>query len=97
MNKKRIVGIVIAIIGIVMILFSNYIAGQVAIAQQNVQETTSMFSGNRVGKSVGDVANQAVAERSGPYLALSRGLKIGGVILIVVGVGFVVFGGRRKR
>ncbi|MES2273834.1 MAG: hypothetical protein V4487_06545 [Chlamydiota bacterium] len=109
MNSKRIFGILLLIGGIALFLFSNYISKQVTAgkaeissAQSQVDQSNSLFSLNPVSKEVGkgltgsaqrkiDAGNQEVNE----YERLAGWLKIGGGILLIVGIGFLILGKKK--
>ena len=101
MNGKKSLGIALVVVGVVLVCFSNYIADQVTAgraqiqnAQSKVDTVDSVFSMSKYTKPVGKEmtgsaqqqidAGQADVEK---YQTLAKNLKIGGLILIVVGVG----------
>jgi uncharacterized protein YjeT (DUF2065 family) len=111
MNAKKIIGIALIVVGAVMLFFSNYIAEQVASgrmqiqsAQGEVDSANSLFSTTKVTQPVGKMftgsaqrridAGQSEVDR---YQSMSNNLKIGGIILIVIGAGilFIPFGKKR--
>ena len=110
MNSKRTIGIVFAVAGVVMLVFSNYIANQVEIgrgkidrAQRQVDTGNSLFSLTPVTKQVGQGITgsaqkriNAGEEEVSEYAQLSRQLQIGGVVLLILGIG-VVFLSRKKH
>ena len=110
MNSKRVTGIVIAIIGVAMLFFSNYIKGQVAegrekisSAQSSVDKGNSLFNLNPITKEVGKgltgSAQRKIDEGSAEadqYAQYAQWLLIGGIVLIVVGIGAVIFS-RKKQ
>ena len=105
-SKKAIgiAGIVVAVIGIILLIFSNYIDSQVAAgrqkikgAQQEVDQGKALFSLTPETKKVGDgMANDAQKKidagkaKVRHYSSVADHVQIIGVILIVVGgIGFV--------
>ncbi|PIS02704.1 MAG: hypothetical protein COT85_01350 [Chlamydiae bacterium CG10_big_fil_rev_8_21_14_0_10_42_34] len=109
-KTRKILGILSIIIGGAMLLFSDYIAEQVAEGrlqirqgQQSVDTVDSLFSQSKYTKPFGQAftgsaqrkidAGKAEADK---YETLSGQLKIGGIILIVVGIGLFFIGGRKK-
>ena len=99
MGGKKILGIALIIIGAVLLLFSDYIATQVAVgksqiesAQGKVNTTNAIFSGSRYTKPIGNVFTggaqkkiDAGQQEVDRYEAMSHNLKIVGIISIVCG------------
>ena len=110
MNSTRIFGIVVIIVGAVLLLFSNYIAEQVGAGKMEIQSgqskvdtANSLFSTNRYTKGVGDVFTGSSQRRIDEgraevahYESMAHMLQIGGIVLIVIGAGIVLLGGRRR-
>jgi hypothetical protein len=90
-SVKRIIGIIILIIGVIVILFANYEKGRIAKAEGNIKKGTSLFSGHsagsEAGRSVGGAMENKVASYSTPVMIL----KIGGIVLVVIGVCMALF------
>ena len=110
MKSKRIFGVVLIIIGIVLILFSRYInmrveegKGIISSAQSTVNQGNTLFSATPETKAVGKAItgsaqskiNAGQAEISS-YEELERWLMIGGIGLIIIGAGVVFIGGRKR-
>ncbi|MGC1878211.1 MAG: hypothetical protein WA347_05710 [Rhabdochlamydiaceae bacterium] len=97
MNTKRIVGGVIAVVGIVVILFANHLKERLANAQGNVEKGTSLFSGSsggsQAGRSVGGMMENKIASYNTPVMLLM----IGGIALVVIGGCMVLFCCKKKR
>ncbi len=110
MTAKRIIGTLVLIIGIASVIASLYITNrieegkeQISSAQKKVDKGSSLFSMNPVAKELGqgiitdpaqkkiNEANQEVAQ----YEILAKRLKIGGIILAVLGLG-ILFVGKKK-
>lgn len=110
MKSKRILGILIALAGVVMILFSNYITGQVeegkgriSSAESTVEQGNKLFSvtpeSKAVGKAITGSAEKRIAEgkeQVSAYEELAKWLKIGGIGAIILGAIVVFFGGKRR-
>ena len=102
-NIKKIVGVVLCVLGIAGIIVSNYISNQVAegklkIAkgQSQVDQGKRLFSlspaTKEMGKGMTDSAQRKIDAGKGQvqdYETIARELEIGGIILIVAGA--VVF------
>jgi len=111
MNAKRIIGIVLLIIGIIMICFSVYIKqevseGKIKIARGekavgrgkdlfNLTPVTEPFSGMFTGAAEKKIEKGKKDVEY--YENLSNGLMAGGVVLIVVGVILVAVGRKKKK
>lgn len=110
MNTKRILGVIIVIIGIAMLFSSIYIknkvlAGrqQISEAQSNVKQGSNILSLNPVSKEVGNVLMQGAqsqideGKRKADYYAqVAMWLKMSGIILIILGLLVVIFGKKKK-
>ena len=105
MSIKRILGILICIAGVVLILISNNIKGQIAEgnlkisnAESQVNQGQSLFGLNPITKEIGqraviDPAQQKInagKAEVAEYTILANRLMIGGIILCVVGFGIAV-------
>ncbi len=111
MNSKRIIGIVLIVIGVVMFIFSNTISNQVAegrgkisSAQKKVDTGNTLFSltpeSQQVGKMLTDSAQEKIDEgsvKADYYESMASSLKIGGIVAFIIGVGFVFLGRKRSR
>lgn len=109
MKRMNIFGIALIIVGAIMLLFSNYIAEQVAAgklrissAQGQVDTANTLFSQSQYTKPIGGLFTGGAQNRINAgnvqvseYAALAHMLQIGGVILILVGIG-VLFLGRKR-
>ncbi len=111
MNTKKIIGIALIVVGAVMLFFSNYIAEQVSSgrmqiqqAQSQVDTTDSLFSQTKYTKPVGNIftgsaqkkidAGQADVDK---YQSMSNNLKIGGIILIIIGAAVLFIPMKRRN
>ncbi|MBS0584719.1 MAG: hypothetical protein JSR76_00250 [Verrucomicrobia bacterium] len=108
-NSRRNLGIVLAIIGLVLILFSYYInhrvdEGRVKIhsAQEKVDTVDKLAARNSTTKQVGEVATAPVKSKIeagkmdvARYHKIAKTLQIAGVICVVLGAGFVFLAYRR--
>jgi hypothetical protein len=92
MKAKRISGIVILVIGIILIIFSCYERNRVANAKAGISKGTSFMPKNAVTGAVsGSLEGKASA-----YDAPLLGCLIAGIIMVVVGGGMTFFF-RKKR
>jgi hypothetical protein len=110
MNIRRVIGILIAIIGIALIVTSQYIKTrveegkeQISDAQKKVDNSNSLFSLSPYSKPVGqkmtDSSQQKINEGSlqvSYYEGLSGQLQIGGIVLIALGIIIIVIPRKSK-
>ncbi len=110
MNAKKVAGTVLVVIGAVMLFFSNYIAEQVLSgkmqikqAQGQVDTIDSVFSMSKYTKPVGKQLTGSAQKKIdagqmdvNKYEAMARNLKIGGIIVILIGIALFVLS-RKKR
>ncbi len=92
MKSKKIIGLVVLIFGVALFIFAKIEQRRVSGAKGMVNKSTSMFSGNAIGNTVGDVLKGEVSQ----YDTQLRLCEIGGIILIVLGGGILYFS-RKKR
>jgi len=101
MNKKRVIGIVLLLIGVVAIIFAQIqkarIAEEGGKAYAKIEMGGQLFGGNPVGDVVtGSMKKKADTEIS-YYNDLVQKIFIGGIACAVVGAAITVFSKRRKR
>jgi hypothetical protein len=109
MKGRKLIALIIAAIGAIMLLFSNNIAAQVALGrtqisegQQQVDTVNSLFGtssytkpiGNELTRSGQKRINEGTAEAD-YYQNVSNMLKIAGIVLIVIGAGAFFFWKKR--
>jgi hypothetical protein len=92
MKTKKIAGLVVLLLGVVLFIFAMYEKGRVNNAKGSISRGSSMFSGNAVGNAVGGVLEGEAGKYDTPIMLC----EIGGIILIVLGGGILYFG-RKKR
>jgi uncharacterized membrane protein YgdD (TMEM256/DUF423 family) len=97
MNSKRIIGLVIFIIGIILICYASYQKHRIAEAQGNIQKGTSLFSGSSVGSQVGKSVGGEMEKKVSSYNTPVMLVMIAGIILLIIGAAMVLFCGKRKR
>ncbi len=109
MSPKKVLGIFVVIVGVVLLLTSIYIRNRVssgrmeiASSQQQVDQTNQLFSSNRATKQVGRGFTESSQRKinaanleAGQYDQLVLWFQVGGIVLIVLGAG-IVFVGKRK-
>lgn len=108
---KRIIGIIIAVGGIVMIGIAHYIKGQVeegkiqiSEGQQQVDQTNKLFSMSPYTKGIGEGLTSSGQRQINQgkqdvayYTMVANRLRIGGIVAIVVGLGVIFIGPRKKK
>jgi hypothetical protein len=112
MNLKRIIGILVAIGGVVLIFVANHIQEQVeggkekvSSAEKSVGQGQRLFGLNPYTKEIGqrtifDPAQNKInagKEEISHYESLANSLKIGGIILALAGIGIVFIPFSRKK
>lgn len=111
MKSKRATALIVLIIGVVMIFFSNYIKGQVATGreeiesgQESVNRSNSLFSSNPLTKAVGQGITgsaqkkiEAGTAEADRYEMIANYLQIGGIILIILGGAGLIYSFVKKR
>lgn len=90
-RSKRLAGIVVAIIGIVLIIYSVYSMNRISEGKAEVHSLTGPFSGSASGRVVGE----ALGNRASQYDSTVLFLLISGIVLTAAGAG-VVFVFRKK-
>lgn len=96
-KTKRIIGIVILIIGIIAVLYANHLKGRIAEAQGNIQKGTSLFSGQSAGSKAGKTIGGALEDKVSSYNTPVTILMIGGIVLVIIGGGMALFCKKKKR
>jgi hypothetical protein len=110
MNRKKALGIACVVVGAAMVCFSGYIASQVNAGKEQIQDAQgkvdtldSVFSMSKYTKSVGKQITGSAQKRIDAgqadvdkYEALSKNLKIGGLIVVAIGAALLFFR-RAKR
>ncbi len=111
MSRMKIIGTVLIVIGAICLFFSNSIAErvaagrmQIAQGQRSVNEVNTVFSQSQYTKPLGNMITESAEKKinagraeADQYAALSNQLRVGGIILIVVGAGFFFFDKRKKH
>ena len=111
MNVRRVLGIAVAVCGVVLIIVSFYIRGQVAQgteeisnAKQKVSTVDKLFSvtpeSKQLGKGITDPAQkriQAGEQQISYYSQLSDKIQIGGIVLIIAGAVIIFYPNRKRR
>ncbi len=110
MKTRKTWGIICIILGATMLFFSHYISEQVASGRieiqqgkRAVQSTESLFGASKYTKPIGEEVTRSGRQKISAgeheivkYTTISRNLKIGGIVLILIGVG-LIFMSRRKN
>ena len=110
-QKKQIMAIVLVLIGIGMLCLSHYIRvqveegnAQISAGQEKVNTVKRVFSLNPVSKPAGNALTGSAQSRIDAgkdevahYEMMAHWLRIGGVIVLVLGGGLGVFGLFKKK
>ena len=111
LNTKRVVGIIVLILGVVLIFTSSYIQrrveegrGQIKSAQKKVDQANTYFSVTPATKEVGKVVTKPAQKKIdkgrqqvGEYGEMAHWIKIGGIVLIVAGAAVILVSRKRRR
>jgi len=111
MNFGRIIGLVVVVIGIASMIFANYIRnrlydaeGQITDAKKKIKQGDQLFSFNPVAKEIGQGftsgAKEKVSEAEATvaeYYRIAAWSHNGGIALIVIGAGIVVFCRKKSK
>lgn len=111
MNAKRIVGSIAIVLGAGMYLMANYIAeqvaegqGQINSAQKKVDTGNMLFSQSGytkgVGEAITDSAQKQIDEGQmevNKYTQIASGLHIGGILVFILGIGFLAYSFSGKK
>jgi hypothetical protein len=97
MNTKRVIGIVVLIVGIIAILYANYQKGRIANAEGTIEKGMSLFSGHSAGSQAGRSIGGAMEGKVGSYNTPVMLLMIGGIVLVIIGGGMALFCGKKRR
>ena len=112
MKARKIIGIILFILGVIGYFFSDYIQKQVeegkikiAQAEKTVEQGNKIFSLNpvtkEIGKGLSKPAEKKIAQGKEDvqyYEGISSWLKIGGIIAGIVGIVLFFFSfGKKKR
>lgn len=109
-HPQKIIAILIVVVGIVLLLTSNYISArvvtgkaQIASGQSQVDSTNSLFGRSRATKPFGQAFTGSAQSRINAgqvdvdrYERLAGQLKIAGVVLIIAGIVIFVLPRRKK-
>ena len=110
MNPKKIFGIAVAVVGAIMLFFSNEISNRVAAGraqissgQRSVDTANKLFSVNpnteKVGKFFTSPAQQRINEgtaEANMYESMAGKIKIGGIILLIAGAAIFILLGKKR-
>jgi drug/metabolite transporter (DMT)-like permease len=108
-NWKKILGMVVAVVGVIMVVFAEYIASQVAEGREQIEQgqgkvntINKIFSVNptseQVGKQLTKPAQNKIDQGKrdvAHYASLAERLRVAGIVLMVGG-GALFFWGRKN-
>ena len=107
MNFKRILGLIIVILGIACLALASYIKQEVALKKGEAQQQVGAVTNNpllkqagpygeQVGSTAGAMANAEIEARAAEYEILANWPYWGGVALIVIGGSILLFCRNRR-
>ncbi len=91
-SRKKIIGLVVLLAGVVLFIFAKYEQHRVGNAKSSFSRGTSMFSGNAVGSAAGGVIEGNLSQ----YDTSLKLCEIGGIVLVVLGAGILYFSRKKK-
>lgn len=86
MKNKKIIGMIVIIIGIIVFFAGMHYKGKVAEARQNVKSSSSFMPDNSVKKGVTGAIESKIASYDTPVMLMI----VGGIALVIVGIGTLV-------
>jgi len=92
MNLKRILGLIILVVGVGLVIYAYYGKQDMAVAYTDIDSKTSIIPDNPVKGIIKGELNARVDQYEKPI----RMLFIGGGALIVIGGALLIFGRSRK-
>lgn len=93
MSAKRITGLIVLIVGIILIIFSVHSMNRISNAKGGIHTLTDPFSGSSGGREAGSFLQGEASQ----YDTTVKVLLIGGIVLTVIGAGVTLFGKKKKR
>lgn len=111
MKTRRILGIIFLILGVALYIFGSYISGEVsegrkkiASAQKSVDQGRGFSQLSPYTKDIGDIIADSAQKKidegkqqADEYQVLANWLHRAGIIIFIVGVGFLAFSFTRKK
>lgn len=91
-SKKKLTGLVVLLIGVVLFIFAKYEQRRVSHAKGTVSRGKSMFSGSDVSNTASGMIEGHISQYDTPL----KLIEIGSIVLVVVGAGIFYFS-RKKR
>ncbi len=92
MKKKKIVGLILLVIGVIVLIYALYARNRVDEIKGEVNRGTSMFGNNPVNRGISSAMDAKLGSYNAPILIGT----IGGIALIVIGGGMILLN-RKKR
>jgi len=91
MNVRRVVGISLIVVGVIVVIFSVDAMHRISEAKSGVRQATRPLSGNPIGK----VLTQSIESQTSQYDSEIMLCLIGGIALVVLGGGVCLY--RHKK
>lgn len=93
MNLKRIIGLVILVVGIIATAMGFHYKNQLESARSDVGMLSKPFSKNPFGEKAGNMMEAKIGQYDVPVAIMMYG----GIVLIIVGGGILVCGKCKKK
>lgn len=95
MNKKRTVGTILLVVGILVILYANYQKGRIAEAggraYGKINQGSQLFQGNPAGEMITGSLKKMTAAELAKYYKMVESLMVGGIIIAIIGGSMIIF------
>jgi hypothetical protein len=92
MKAKTIGASVLIAVGAIVLLTAIYAKSRVSEAKQNISKGSGMFHDNPVNKQIGSALEKKISSYDAPIMLAM----VGGGILVVVGIGTLFFGNKKR-
>lgn len=101
MNVKRSIGILLFVIGIFVIFYSNYLKSEIAAAggkaYSQIEMGNRLFGGNPVGGTLTKKLKKKTAAEIEKYSRMVQTLQVAGIIVTIVGGGMAILCNKKTR
>ena len=111
MKNKKVLGIILIILGVGLYMFGNYIASEVAkgrseisSGQETVDQVKKLTEFHPFTKEIGDMATDSAQKqidegkvKADKYQQLANWMHGGGIVVFIVGIGIFIFSFSRKK
>ncbi len=93
MSRKRIIGMVVCLVGVVLSIIAIYAMSRISSAKGNIKTAEGWVPSS----AYKDVGSKELSKQASQYDAKVTGLLIGGIVLAVAGCGIAIRGRKGKQ